>query len=175
MVRRHDLARLVRKMHAVFDGNVRRDFDDSDEDDDSEGAVPWYEQVQNRFQFLDWWEDPTRTHTIGPPRFLRPSYSSFRRTPATYRHDDAFLLALLRDAQERRDYEARERRLEAMMPEELRMNSEREDEEQEDEEHGYFDFEENSDLSGTNVDVAWRSLCWFFYEDTNPQRLHYDT
>jgi hypothetical protein len=152
-------------MHAVFDGNV------------CWGAVPWYERVQNRFQFLDWWEDPTRMHTIDPPRFLRPRYSSFRRTPATYRHDDAFLLVLLRDAQERRDYEARERRDWAR-----RRNTEPSLDEDRarclarlEEEGHHFDFEENSDLRGTNVDVAWRSLCWFFHEDTNPDRLHYDT
>ena len=161
MVRRHDLARLVRKMHAVFDGNVRW------------GAVPWYERVergQNSLRFLGWWEDPTRAHTIDPPSSGHRWFSSFRTMRATYRHDDAFLLALLRDAQERRDHAARERRA-------RRMEEELEEDEEDEEHQGYFEgfFEENTNLSGTNVDVAWRSLCWFFYEDTNPHRLRYDT
>ncbi len=164
VVLQQDLTKLVKKMRAAYKGKVKW------------GTASWYERVEDKKKFCDWWYNVNITHRIDAPRLLRPRYTSFRRTPATYRHDDVFLLALLRDAQERRDYEAADRRAWAR-----RTNTEpSEDEDRarwmarmEEEEGSAPDFEQNNDLSGTNVDVAWRSLCWFFYEDTEPQRLLY--
>jgi hypothetical protein len=100
-------------------------------------------------QFEAWWNNANRTHTIVAPKVVREKHTSFRRTPSTYRHNDDFLIALLRDAQERRDY-AQKQKSRNIEPSEY-----------------YVD-----DTSGTNVDVAWRSLCMFFGGERENERWH---
>ena len=100
-------------------------------------------------QFEAWWNNENRIHIVVPPKavLLREKHTSFQRTPATYRHNDDFLLALLRDAQERRDY-ALKQKSRNIEPSEY-----------------YVD-----DTSGTNVDVAWRKLGQCFHCDRDSEQ-----
>jgi len=98
-------------------------------------------------QFEAWWNNENRIHIIVARKVAREKHTSFQRTPATYRHNDDFLLALLRDAQERRDY-ALKQKSRNIEPSEY-----------------YVD-----DISGTNVDVAWRKLCLFFHCDRDSEQ-----
>ena len=127
-VREHELIKLRQKIQTVID-------------DQAEYG-----------QFEVWWRNMNRTHTITAPAQVRERHTSFRRTPATYRHNDDFLRALLRDAQERRDYALRQRSRN-IEPSEY-----------------YVD-----DTRGTNVDLAWRTLLLFFYGDRDNERWQRST
>ena len=85
IVREHELGTLRKKIQAAIDEQLH-----------------WG-------QFEAWWHNMNHTHTIVAPTVVRERHTSFRRTPATYRHNNDFLLALLRDAQERRDYALKQR------------------------------------------------------------------
>jgi hypothetical protein len=98
-------------------------------------------------QFEVWWRNMNRTHTIVASSEVREEHTSFQRTPTTYRHDDDFLLALLRDAQERRDYALKQISKDGT----------------------------SRKLRGTNVDLAWRTLLLFFYGDRDNERWQRST
>jgi hypothetical protein len=124
-VRKHDLIRLRKKIQEAIDKQAE-----------------WG-------QFEVWWHNMNRTLTIVAPKEVHEKDTSFQKTSATYRHNDDFLIALLRDAQERRDY-AMKQKIRNVAPSEY-----------------YFYVE---DLSGMNVDVAWRKLCLFFYLDRDREK-----